>query len=298
MTFKFGYVTLIGRPNVGKSTLMNRLVGRKISITSPRPQTTRHRILGIRSTQDSQIVFVDTPGFDQRNRKAIGRVTNRTAVASVTGIDAIVFVIEAIGWRQGDDTVCKLLRGTSAPVIMAINKIDRMAQKQMLLPLIDRVSRAGEFADVIPLSAKTAYSLERLLIAITRQLPVAEAGFPAEQLTDRSDGFIASELIREQLFRQLGEELPYLTAVELTAYRETGSLTEIDADIWVDRPSHKAIVIGNGGKRLKQIGSRAREQLERFLGKRVHVKLWVKVRSGWMDSRSSLAMLGYHEDNW
>ncbi len=295
-TFQFGFVTLVGRPNVGKSTLINRLVGEKISITSHRPQTTRHRIIGIKTTEDAQFVFVDTPGFHTERGKAINRTINRTAVASTKDVDVLILLIESVGWRDADTVVLNNLRGTSIPVILAINKVDRVRNKQNLLPLIEESSRLFDFKEIIPISAKTGYNLDRFLGAVKSYLPSAAAGFPADQLTDRSERFICTELVREQIFRQLGQELPYATAVELTGYDDRDGILVLQAQIWVDKPGHKAIVIGKQGQRLKHIGSEARKQLERFAGKKVHLELWVKVRSGWADSQAALNALGYNED--
>ncbi len=295
-TFRFGYITLMGRPNVGKSTLINRLVGKKISITSRRPQTTRHRILGIKTTKDSQAVFVDTPGFNAKRGKAINRTINRTAVASTRGVDVLVLVIESIGWQAADSDVLKTITGTSTPVILAINKVDCLRNKEELLPLIEQSRQLFDFNETIPVSAKTGYNVDRFLDTVKLYLPSGDAGFPVDQLTDRGERFICAEFVREQLFRQLGQELPYATAIDLIEYYDRGKIAILQAQVWVDKPSHKAIVIGKQGQRLKQIGIEARKQLERFLGKQVHLELRVKVRSGWADNQAALNALGYNED--
>jgi GTP-binding protein Era len=294
--FRYGYIALMGRPNVGKSTLINRLVGEKISITSHRPQTTRHRILGIKTTEDSQLVFVDTPGFQTKRGKAINRTIQRTAVASSRDVDVLVLVIESIGWQAADSDVLRNITGTSTPVILAINKVDRLRHKEKLLPLIEQSRQQFEFDEIIPVSAKTGYNVDRFLDTVKPYLPSGDAGFPVDQLTDRSERFICAEFVREQLFRQLGQELPYATAVDLIEYNDRGRIAILQAQVWVDKPSHKAIVIGKNGQRLKQIGIEARKQLERFLGKQVHLELRVKVRSGWADNQAALNALGYNED--
>ncbi len=295
-TFRFGYVTLMGRPNVGKSTLINRLVGKKISITSHRPQTTRHRILGIKTTQDTQVVFVDTPGIQTKRGKAINRTITRTAIASTKDVDVLVLIIDSIGWQAADRDVLGTLGGTSTPVILAINKVDRLRNKDALLPLIAQSEHYFGFHEIIPISAKTGHNVDRFLDTVKLYLPCGDAGFPADQLTNRSDHFICAEFVREQLFRQLGQELPYATAVDLIAYDDSGKIIRLQAQVWVDKPSHKAMVIGKQAQRLKQIGVEARKQLERFLGRQVHLELWVKVRSGWADNQTALNALGYNED--
>ncbi len=294
--FRFGFVTMVGRPNVGKSTLLNRLIGAKVSITSWKPQTTRHRILGIRNDAESQIVFVDTPGIHRRGGKAINRLINRTARSSIEGVDVILLVITIRGWGDDDRLAVKLLSGVSSPVILAINKVDRLKRKELLLPLIDESQGLMAFADIVPISATTGYNLDRLVETIVARLPPGPAGFPREQITDRSEKFIAGEYVREQLFRLLEEELPYATAVEVTEFDDSGKIVRIGARIWVDRPGHKAIVIGKGGLLLKEIGTRARREIERYLDKRVHLELQVKVRAGWADNLSALTELGYGDE--
>ncbi len=294
--FRFGYITLLGRPNVGKSTLLNRIVGKKISITSHRPQTTRHRILGIRTTTESQIVVVDTPGIQTKRDRAINRVTNRTAVTSTENVDVIVMIIDCLGWQSEDGNVLKALAGRPTPVLLAINKIDVLREKEALLPLMDKARRLYEFDEIVPISAKSGMNVDRLIESVENRLMFGSAGFPVEQITDRSERFICSEFIREQLFRQLGQELPYATAVELMNFEDDKNVIRITNQIWVERPSHKAIVIGKEGRRLKQIGMRARLEMQRFLGKKVHLELRVKVRRGWTDSAAALDALGYNED--
>ena len=296
MNFRSGFVTLLGRPNVGKSTLINHLVGRKVSITSRKPQTTRHRILGIVNREDSQIVFVDTPGVHGGRGKAINQLINRTARASLEGVDVVVMLIQAQGWHTDDTRVLKLTERSKAPVILAINKVDMLKRKESLLPLIEECRGRHAFADIVPISARDGHNLEALTDVISRRLPVAPACFPPDQVTDRSAQFMAGELVREQLFRRLGEELPYATAVRVERYQEDPDRVQVEAQIWVDRDSQKAIVIGRGGERLKTIGSQARLAMEKSLGRPVVLKLWVKVRSGWADNKAVLNSLGYDEE--
>lgn len=307
--FRFGFVTIIGRPNVGKSTLMNRIIGQKISITSHRPQTTRHRILGIHTDAQKQIVFVDTPGIHslakKSNRKTINKVINRTAVSSIEGVDAVCMLIAASGWTEQDKLVLRALQNANQnrkkiPVILVINKIDKLASVNEVLPIIDQSAKMGEFAEIVPLSAtagdkRGAANIEHLVDVLAHYLPHQEAGFDEDQVTDRSFRFLVSELIREQLFRRLGDELPYATAVELSQFKLEDDVYHINADIWVEKDSHKAMVIGKKGEALKNIGSAARKNCEKLLEKKVFLELWVKVRSGWSDNARDLYSLGYDE---
>jgi len=294
-TFRSGFATLIGRPNVGKSTLANRLVGRKISITSRRPQTTRHRILGIRTEADSQLILVDTPGLHDADGRMINRVINRTARSSLEGVDVVLMLIDARGWTGEEEPVLRLAAGSRLPVILIINKVDRLRDKTDLLPLIDASRRRFEFAAIVPVSALKGDNVDALYAEIRSHLPVAPKCFPDEQVTDKSTRFIVSELVREQLFRQLGEELPYVTAVKIEHYEEEAARIRVHADIWVERDSHKGILIGRGGKRLKSIGSNARREIEKFVDKKIHLELWVRVRKGWRDDSAALEGLGYSE---
>jgi GTP-binding protein Era len=292
--FRFGFATLAGRPNVGKSTLLNQIIGTKISITSHRPQTTRHRILGIRSEAHRQIVFVDTPGM-HRGRKAINKIINRTAIASTEGVDVVVMMISARGWVDGDQIPLNILKDQKLPVVLAINKTDTIKDKNQLLPLIAESSERFAFKEIVPVSASRGTNVDRLIDVVGELLPEDPPGFDQGQLTDRGSRFMVSELIREQLFRQLGEELPYATAVDVQVWEPDGEILHIGADIWVEKRSHKSIVIGKQGDRLKKIGSRARVKIEEYLGQRVFLELWVKVRSGWADSRRDIYSLGYDE---
>jgi len=300
--FKFGFVTIIGKPNAGKSTLMNRIIGQKISITSHRPQTTRHRILGIHTDQDKQVVFVDTPGIHsvlkKSNRKTINRVINKTAISSIDGVDAVCFMITATGWTEDDKHVLQALRGVKIPVILVINKLDKLKSVNDVLPLIAESAELYEFAEIVPICAISKSgndNVDRLMDVLTSYLPNQEAGFDEDQITDRSFRFLVSELVREQLFRRLGDELPYATAVEVVDFQMQDDKVQIGADIWVEKDSHKAMVIGKRGEALKNIGTYARKNCETLLEKKVFLELFVKVRSGWSDNARDLYSLGYDE---
>ncbi len=302
-SFKFGFVTIIGKPNAGKSTLMNRIIGQKISITSHRPQTTRHRILGIHTDDQKQIVFVDTPGIHsvlkKSNRKTINRVINKTAISSIDGVDAVCLMITASGWSEGDLHVLQALEDCTVPVILLINKLDKLKSINDVLPLIAESSKLYDFAEIVPVCAigkVVADNVDRLMEVLERYLPSAPAGFDEDQITDRSFRFLVSELVREQLFRRLGDELPYATAVEVTDFQLLDGKAQIGADIWVEKDSHKAMVIGKAGEALKNIGTAARKNCETLLERKVFLELFVKVRSGWSDNARDLYSLGYDED--
>ena len=281
---------------------MNQLIGQKISITSHRPQTTRHRILGIHTDDDKQIVFVDTPGIHsvakKSNRKTINKVINKTAIASIDGVDVICFMITASGWTEADKHVLKALENVSLPIVLIINKIDKLKSINDVLPLIAESNKLADFADIVPVSAVGRVkggNIEALMDVITSRLPVAEAGFDEDQITDRSFRFLVSELVREQLFRRLGDELPYATAVEISQFELMDGKAQISADIWVEKDSHKAMVIGKRGEALKAIGTSARKNCESLLERKVFLELFVKVRSGWSDNARDLYSLGYDE---
>ncbi|HEX19737.1 MAG TPA: GTPase Era [Acidiferrobacteraceae bacterium] len=294
--FHSGLVTLIGRPNVGKSTLLNRLVGQKVSIISPRPQTTRHRILGISNSEGAQVIYIDTPGIHSAKQKAINRYMNKAARASLEGVDCIVMLIAANGWHAEDELVLKEIKKQNIPAILAINKIDKLHGRDSLLPLIDiSISKQG-FAEVIPLSAQSGENVDRLQQSILPYLPVQPALYPEEQFTDKSDRFLISELVREQVFLTIGQEIPYAVAVEIEKLEDTKKLLRIEAIIWVEKDGQKSIIIGKGGAQLKVIGSRARSEIERLYNKRVYLNVWVKVRKGWSGNEQHLRTLGYDLD--
>ncbi|MGD8497486.1 MAG: GTPase Era [Chromatiales bacterium] len=287
-----GAAALIGRPNVGKSTLLNRLVGYRVAATADKPQTTRHRIQGIVSSEDHQIVFVDTPGLHRRTGSTLNRVLNLAARAALEEVDVVVMLVEAGEWREGDDYVLEVLQGVPTPVLLAVNKVDRIADKSALLAYIDSVRTRREFAEIIPISAQRGTNLDRLEAQIVARLPLGPPVYPEDQITDRPMRFIVAELIREQAMRLLRQEVPYAVAVEIEAYEEQPEIVRIGAILWVERDAQKAIVIGKGGSMLKRIGMRARESLESVLETKVFLKLWVKVSDNWQDDERKLARLG------
>ena len=288
-----GFVAIVGRPNVGKSTLLNHLVGQKVSITSSKPQTTRHRVLGIKTTGGAQAVYVDTPGMHGGKGRAIDRAMSRAALGALQEVDLVVFVVEALRWSKDDALVADRLRDLHVPVIVAVNKVDRVQRKEDLLPYLAELGTRGSFAEVIPVSARAGLQLDVLEREVGRRLPESAPLFSEDQVTDRSERFLAGEIIREKLMRRLGQEVPYRLTVEIERFSEEGATTTIDAVIWVEKPGQKAIVIGAEGKMLKAVGSEARADIERMLEKRVHLGLWVKVREGWSDDDRALRQLGY-----
>lgn len=294
---KSGLVTFIGRPNVGKSTLLNALVGQKVSITSRRPQTTRHRIMGVSTKEGIQIVYVDTPGLHVGKGKVINRFMNRAASGALHGVDCIVMLIEASGWQEADERVLELLRNQELPVVLAINKIDLLKRRDDLLPFIDVSRQKFEFSEIVPVSAVKRTNLDGLEAVLSQRLPEQPPLFPKDQLTDRSEQFMAAELVREQVFRSLGQEIPYAVAVEIEKFKTEKKILHINALIWVEKSGQKAIVIGKGGERLKQIGIAARQEMESFFDKKVNLGLWVKVREGWSGNERSLRSFGYAGDD-
>ncbi len=286
-----GSIAIVGRPNVGKSTLLNLLVGQKISITSRKAQTTRNRITGILTRPDAQLVFVDTPGFQTEHRSTLHRIMNRSVGQALQDVDVIVWVIEAKKFDDRDAALMKLLPG-KIPVILAINKIDRLKNKNELLPFIAKVSTQHAFAAIIPLSAERDADAEPLVKEMVRHLPVAPRIYEEDEVTTHSERFLASELVREKLFRLLGEELPYATAVEIERFETVGDLRRIYVAILVDRANQKPIVIGKGGEKLKAISSQARRDMERLFGGKVYLEVWVRVRSGWADDPAGLKRMG------
>lgn len=297
MVKRAGYVALVGRPNVGKSTLLNRILGQKLSITSRRPQTTRHQILGIKTEDDVQAIYVDTPGMHKQQTKAINRVMNRSAFNALKDVDVVVMVIDRMRWNEEDDMVLSAVQTQSAPVVLVINKIDFVKEKDELLPWLEEVSKKYNFAQIIPVSAKTGRNVEPLEEIIAGYLPESDAFYPEDQITDRSSRFLAAELVREKIMRQLGDELPYEMTVEIEEFVHDGRLIEISALILVERQSQKAIVIGEKGSRLKKIGMEARKDMEIMFDCKVMLNLWVKVKSGWSDDERALRSLGYDDRN-
>jgi len=295
--FRCGFIAIVGRPNAGKSTLLNRLIGQKISITSRRPQTTRHRILGIRTTGNAQFIYIDTPGLHRATSGTqLNRMMNRAARGGLEGVDAAVLVITADGWSGQDEPALEAVQHAKCPVILAINKIDRLSDRERLLPLIAESQTRHGFAEVVPVSAATGENVERLEQAIHDCLPVQPPGYDADQITDRSERFLAAELVREQIFRSTGQEVPHAVAVEVAEFRREPKHIHIEAVIWVEKEGQKAILIGKGGERLKETGRRARLEMQKAFGGKVWLGLWVKVRQGWSDDLRALKGLGYGED--
>lgn len=287
-----GYIAIVGRPNVGKSTLLNHLVGEKISIVSRKAQTTRHRITGILTNDDGQYIFVDTPGFQTKFSNALNRAMNRGVTQTLADVDVVFLVVEAGRFDAKDQAVVKLLPAET-PVILVVNKTDRLKDRAALLPFLAQVATVHEFAAVVPVSATKGRQTDQLLAEARKYLPHRELLFAEDELTDKSERFLASEYIREKLFRLLGDELPYATTVEIEKFELEGDLRRIFAAVVVDRDSYKAIVIGKGGESLKRIASEARQDMERLFDGKVYLEIWVKVKSGWADDERLLKSLGY-----
>jgi GTP-binding protein Era len=287
-----GFAALVGRPNVGKSTLLNALVGEKLSIVTSRPQTTRHRILGVLNRPGLQVAFVDTPGLHLGERRALNRAMNRTAAAALADADLVVFVVEALRFGEEDEAVLRRIQDAGRDAIAVVNKVDKVKQKENLLPFVAELAARHAFLDVVPVSAEKNVNLDRLVGVIAGRLPESPELFPPEQRTDRGVDFQIAETIREKLTMELVEEVPYGIAVEIEQKKEEDGQLVIDAVVWVDRAGQKPIVIGAKGSRLKRIGQKAREELNARLGRRLHLNLWVKVREDWADDARALAQLG------
>jgi len=290
--FHTGYIAIIGRPNVGKSTLLNRLVGKNVSITSKKAQTTRHRINGILTDEQSQFIFVDTPGFQMQYMNRLNSVMNRTVTKSMYGVDVVVFVIESLYFDERDEQVLKLLP-VDKPVILAINKVDRISDKSRLLPFLEKLSKVFSFSAMIPVSAERGTQIQELIHAIRPYLPEGPPLFSRDEATDRSERFIAAELIREKLFRLMWDEIPYSTSVAIDQFTNESGLRKIYASIIVDRANQKAMIIGKNGEELKLVATQARRDMEKLFGSKVYLKVWVKVKSGWADDLRALKTLGY-----
>jgi GTPase len=295
-TLRCGFAALVGRPNVGKSTLLNALLGQKISIVSPKPQTTRTRIHGVLTEPGWQIVFVDLPGIHANQPKAINRYMNRTALSSLADSDVNLFIVEAARWTEEDERALGELKFAGRPILLLINKVDRVHPKERLFPYIEELAKKAAFAEIIPISATKGSNLGRLPEIIARHLPVSGMLYPADQVTDATERFIAAEIVREKLMLRLQEELPYGLVVEIEGMGdsedEPGKIV-VQAVIWVERTSQKAIVIGKGGELLKEIGRSARLDMNRHFGRKVHLELWVKVKEGWSDDEGALRKFGY-----
>lgn len=294
--YKCGYIAIIGRPNVGKSTLLNRILGLKLSITSRKPQTTRHQILGVKTLENAQYVYVDTPGIHSGGKKAINRYMNKAASSVIHDVDVLLFLVQALKWTDEDQMVLDKLKDVTAPIVLVINKVDTVEEKEKLLPFIQQISQKYTFNNVIPLSAKKGENVASLEQTIGELLPENPPLFQEDEYTDRSVRFLVAELIREKLVRELGKELPYETTVEIEQFKEDEKLVTIHAVILVEKKGQKAIIIGNQGSRLKSIGTKARLDMEKLLDKKVFLQLWVKVKAGWSDSESALRSLGYDSD--
>lgn len=291
-----GYVAIVGRPNVGKSTLLNHILGQKISITSRRPQTTRHQILGIKTVGDTQTIYVDTPGLHLHEHKAINKFMNKTASDSLKHVDVVIFVVDRTKWTEDDDLVLEKVSGTKAPVILAINKVDQSKDKGSLLPYIETLNKKYAFNEIIPVSAKHGHNLIELDKVVAGYLPHSVHYFPEDQVTDRTQRFLAAELVREKIMRQLGAELPYSVTVEIEEFKRNGRVLHISALILVERSGQKKIVIGEKGEQLKTIGRDARKDMEKLFDSKIMLNLWVKVKSGWSDDERALKSLGYRDE--
>ena len=290
-----GYVAIVGRPNVGKSTLLNHILGQKISITSRKPQTTRHQVLGIKTEDNHQIIFVDTPGLHKDAGKAINRYMNRAASAAIRDVDLVIFVVDRTAWTEEDSIVLEQIEQSGLPTMLVVNKIDLLADKTELLPHLQSLAAKAEFSAILPVSALRQHNVDALEEQILTLLPESGHFFPEDQITDRSQRFLAAEIVREKIMRQLGDELPYSIAVEIEEFAQEGQVLHISAVIFVERTGQKRILIGDKGSRLRSIGSDARRDMEGLFDSKVMLRLWVKVKSGWSDDERALRSLGYDD---
>lgn len=296
--FRCGYISIVGRPNVGKSTLLNHILGQKISITSRKPQTTRHNIMGIHSTDKAQYIFVDTPGIHGKAKKAMNRYLNRAASNAIKDVHAVLFVVDAEQWTTEDELVLQQLKQAEAPVIAVVNKIDRVVHKEEMLPYLQKLAEKMDFRAIIPVSALKNKGLQQLQDELYKLIPESEPYYDSEQITTRSERFLAAEIIREKLTRRLGQELPYGLTVEIERFeQEESGRRIINGLIWVERDSQKAIVIGKKGAVLKSVGIEAKNDMMRLFDSRVHLELWVKVKEGWADDERALQSLGYTDEH-
>lgn len=290
-----GFVAIVGRPNVGKSTLLNHILGQKLSITSRKPQTTRHQVLGIKTMGPVQAIYVDTPGMHEEEPRAINRYMNKAATSALIDVDVVVFVVDQLNWTTADEMVLEKLSKLRCPVILAINKVDKLENREVLLPHLQMLSQKRDFAEIIPLSALREQNLAPLEEAVGRFLPESVHFYPDDQITDRSERFLASEIVREKITRQLGAELPYSVAVEIEEFRRDGKTLHVSALILVEREGQKKIMIGVKGERLRRIGQEARVDMERMFDSKIMLRLWVKVKRGWADSDRALKSLGMND---
>ena len=295
MKHRAGHVALVGRPNVGKSTLLNHFLGQKLAITSHKPQTTRHSILGISTLKDGQIVYIDTPGIHQRGNKAMNRYLNRTATSPLSGGDLAVVIVDSNHWTEEDDMVLQRIQNSGLPVILVVNKIDTLQRREELLPVLAQLTEKTGLTTVVPVSARTGDNCEHLQQVILEMLPEGENIYPEDQITDRPERFFAAELIREQITRRYHKELPYSATVEIEEFDAQPHIYRIGAIIWVERDNQKGILVGKGGLALKETATEARKQLEDFFQTKVYLRLWVKVKKSWSADQASLSRLGYSE---
>lgn len=293
MTSYCGYIALVGRPNVGKSTLLNRILQQKLSITSKKPQTTRHSILGIRTEEELQFVYVDTPGIHQGTKKAMNRMMNKTAISVLRDVDVVAFLVDGTHWQEEDEYVLSLIKQSQVPCILVVNKVDKIVEKNQLLPWIEEMSQRHDFAAIIPVSAKTGVQVDELQERLRAYLPEGPHLFPEDQFTDRPTKFLCAELLREKIFRFCGQELPYSVNVDIESYKDEGALIRIHALILVEKENHKRMIIGDKGQKLKEMATGARIDMEKMLGKKVFLQCWCKVKSGWADDERMLKQLGY-----
>jgi len=292
LSFSTGVIAVVGRPNVGKSTLVNALVGAKVSIVSSKPQTTRHRILGVRTEADAQYIFADTPGFQTQFKSALNSAMNRTVTQALAEVDVVLWLVEARKFTPADQRILPLLP-RDKPVVLVVNKIDLVEEKTKLLPYLESMAKQYNFAEIVPLSAEKEKDVLRLPAILKPYLPIGEAWFSEDDITDRSSRFLAAEIVREKVFRLTGDEIPYVVAVTIEQFEEDGQMFRIGAVIWVDREGHKPIVLGRGGEHIKRIASEARVDMEKLFDRKVFLQVWVKVKGGWADDSRLIKQFGY-----
>ena len=290
---KSGYISIVGKTNVGKSTLLNEILGQKISITSRKPQTTRHRLLGVKTIKDSQMIFIDTPGFHKNYKRALNRYMNKVASNAMTGVDVLIYVIDSLEWTKEDQDITNKMIDGYRNSILAINKIDKIKNKEELLPFIESISKLKKFSDIIPISALKNQNILSLIDSILIKLPGGNHVYPEDQVADISERFLASEIIREKCITRVGDELPYRISVSIDKFKEENKVTHIDATLFVEKKSQKGMLIGSSGNKLKSIGTASRLELEDIFETKVMLNLWVKVKSGWTDNEAMLSTMGY-----
>ena len=290
---KSGYISIVGKTNVGKSTLLNEILGQKISITSRKPQTTRHRLLGVKTIKDSQMIFIDTPGFHKNHNRALNRYMNKVASNAMTGVDVLIYVIDSLEWTKEDQDITNKMIDSYRNSILAINKIDKIKNKEELLPFMESISKLKKFSDIIPISALKNQNILSLIDSILIKLPSGNHVYPEDQVADISERFLASEIIREKCITRVGDELPYRISVSIDKFKEENNVTHIDATLFVEKKSQKGMLIGSSGNKLKSIGTASRLELEDIFETKVMLNLWVKVKSGWTDDEAMLSTMGY-----